>query len=323
MKAAVMYQKGSLPRYTDFPEPVTQSEDEVLLCVTAAAIKNIDKSRASGDHYSTTAEPHRATVIGGDGVGVLNDGQRVYAIGVSGMMAEKAIVDKRRMVALPDGLDDITAAALPNAVIGSAMALRFKASLKAGETVLINGATGFTGKMAVQLATHHGAGKIIATGRNEQSLQTLVALGADKIVSVMQDDESFVEQIKTIHRATPIDVVIDYLWGRSAELILSALKGNGRFTHRTRFVSVGAVTGDLIQLSAEVLRSVDLQLSGSGLGSWTKEQVQALFSEILPEAFHLAAAKKLRVDTVTMPLKDIEGLWDIAVADGKRLVVII
>ena len=89
-------------------------------------------------------------------------------------------------------------------------------------------------------------------------------------------------QIKNIHSNTPIDVIIDYLWGHTAELILSALKGRGSFTHKTRFVSIGSVTGDIIQLSAENLRSVDLQLSGSGLGSWTKDQMQKLFGEILP-----------------------------------------
>ncbi|MGA7606886.1 MAG: hypothetical protein WCA79_13275, partial [Anaerolineales bacterium] len=138
-----------------------------------------------------------------------------------------------------------------------------------------------------------------------------------------QNDEAFVAQIKKIHNNTPIDVIIDYLWGHTAELILSALQGGGSFTHKTRFVSIGSVTGDIIQLSAENLRSVDLQLSGSGLGSWTKDQMQKLFGEILPEMFQLAANKKLEVDTISVSLKDIERLWDMDVPDGKRLVVII
>ena len=73
------------------------------------------------------------------------------------------------MVKLPNGIDDAVAAALPNAVAGSAMALRFRAAMQSGETVLINGATGFTGKIAVQIAKHYGAKKIVVTGRNEQS----------------------------------------------------------------------------------------------------------------------------------------------------------
>ena len=322
MKAAVVYQRGTLPQYADFPEPVVHNQEEVLITVKAAAIKHFDKGRVSGKHYSADTNNQSATVIGGDGVGLLHDGTRVFALGISGMMAEKATIEKRRMVKLPDGIDDATAAALPNAVAGSAMALRFRAAMKEGETVLINGATGFTGKVAVQIAKLYGAKRIIVTGRNEQSLQSLIALGADEIVSVNQEDENFVAQLKAIHHRTPIDIIIDYLWGHTAALILAALKGRGSFTHRTRFVSIGAVAGDTILLSAEVLRSVDLQLSGSGLGSWTKEEVQKLFSEILPEMFQLAAENKLNVETVNVSLKDIEKAWEMDVADGKRLVVI-
>ncbi len=323
MKAAVLYQKDGKPQYTDFPEPIVQNENELLISVRAAAIKHIDKSRASGRHYSTKNDMDQAKVIGGDGVGLLEDGTRVYAMGVSGMAAEKAVIEKSRMVYLPEGIDDAIAAALPNAVGGSAMGLRFRAGMKAGETVLINGATGFTGKMAVQIAKHYSARKIIVTGRNEQLLQSLLTLGADEIVSIKQDDQSFVAQLKAIHAITPIDIIIDYLWGHTAELILSALKGVGSFTHKTRFISIGSVTGDIIQLSAENLRSVDIQLSGSGLGSWTKDEVKKLFGEILPEMFQLAANKKLEVDTIGVNLKDIEKLWDMDVPDGKRLVIMI
>ena len=321
MKAAVIYQKGEMPQYTEFPEPFIQNDDQVLISVKAAAIKHFDKGRAGGKHYSAADNKQNATVIGGDGVGLLADGTRVFALGVSGMIAEKAVIEKSRMIKLPEGIDDVTAAALPNAVAGSAMALRFRAHMKPGETVLINGATGFTGKIAVQIAKHYGAKKIIVTGRNKETLHGLLALGADEIISVNQDDEQFISQLKEIHNNTPIDVIIDYLWGRTAELILSSLKGKGSFTHKVRFVSIGSVTGDKIQLSAENLRSVDLQLSGSGLGSWTKDEMKQLFSEILPEMFELAAGNKLKVETEMVSLTDIEKLWNMEVPGGKRLVI--
>jgi NADPH:quinone reductase-like Zn-dependent oxidoreductase len=323
MKAAVVYQRGEMPQYAEFPEPVVTNEDEILIAVKAAAIKHFDKGRAGGKHYSADTTPQNGTVIGGDGVGLLEDGTRVFALGISGMIAEKAVIEKSRMVKLPQGIDDATAAALPNAVAGSSMALRFRAAIQPGETILINGATGFTGKIAVQIAKHYGAKKIIVTGRNEETLKALLVLGADEIVSVKQDDEQFIAQLKEIHNNTPIDIIIDYLWGHTAELILSSLKGKGSFTHKVRFVSIGAVTGDKIQLSAENLRSVDLQLSGSGLGSWTKDQMKQLFSEILPEMFQLAADNKLKVETENVSLADIEKLWDMEVPDGKRLVIII
>jgi len=106
-------------------------------------------------------------------------------------------------------------------------------------------------------------------------------------------------------------------------MILDCLKGDGSFSNRIRYVSVGAMSGDLIQLSAANLRSVNLQLTGSGLGAWSKQQVGLLFSEILPQMFELAAEGKLSVQTITHPLQDIARLWDLDVPNGKRLVVII
>lgn len=323
MKAAVMYQKGELPQYLEFEEPVAQNDHEILVRVKAVAIKHFDKGKAAGTHYSSDAPKATARVIGGDGVCLLEDGTRVYGMGVSGMLAEKATIEKRRMVKLPEGLSDAIAAALANAVIGSAMALRFKAAIQPGDVVLINGATGFTGMVAVQIAKHYGASKVIATGRNVQSLQNLLTLGADEIIEITPDNSAFLSQVKQHHQEKPIDVIIDYLWGRTAELLLSGLMGQGTFTNKVRFVSVGSMAGDLIQLSAANLRSVDLLLTGSGLGSWSKEQVGLLFTEILPQMFQLAADGKLKVETIEVKLADISSLWNLEVADGKRLVVTI
>ena len=332
-----MYSPGEMPQYVDFPDPVVKNDDEVLVSVKAVALKHLDKSRAKGTHYSTSGDQAKvasgelakatsgelaeAKVVGGDGVCLLPDGTRVYALGVNGMAAEKAIVEKDRIVPVPAGLDDGTAAALPNAVFGSAMALRFRAGIEPGDTVLINGATSFTGRVAIQIAKYYGAKRVIATGRNPQSLQALHELGTDEVISVQQTDEQFTATLRHIHQATPINVIIDYLWGHTAEMILASLKGGGAFTPRIRFASVGSITGDLIQLSAANLRSVDLQLSGSGLGSWTRGQVKTLLTEILPEMFQLAADGKLTIETVNVELRDIEQLWDAEVSDGKRVVV--
>lgn len=321
MKAAVIYQRGGLPEYTDLPEPQVNGDDELLVTVKAVALKHVDKSRASGNHYSSTEPKGEGRVPGGDGVCLLPDGTRVYAMGISGMLAEKATIDKRRIVPLPAGIDAAVAAALPNAVIGAAMGLKFKAGMQPGDVVLINGATGFTGHIAVQIAKHYGAKKIIITGRNQQALNELFSLGADEAITILQDDESFTAQLSRIHAETPIDIIIDYLWGHTAEMILAVLKGDGRFTNKVRYVSVGSMAGDLIQLSAANLRSVDLQLSGSGLGAWSKQQVGLLFSDILPEMFQLAAADKLTVNTVTVKLEDIANLWNLEVPGGQRLVV--
>jgi NADPH:quinone reductase-like Zn-dependent oxidoreductase len=321
MKAAVMYPNEGSPRYVDFPEPTINNDNEALVIVKAVAIKNFDKGIASGKHYAGNAPAASGRVVGGDGVGLLEDGTRVYSMALSGMLAEKATIYKDRIVKVPDGLDDATAAALPNAVIGAAMSLKFKAGIQPGDVVLINGATGVTGRVATQIAKHYGAKKVIVTGRNQQSLDDLLSLGADETISVAQDDDGFKAQLAAIHTDTPIDIIIDYLWGHTAEMILACLKGNGSFTNKVRYVSVGAVAGDVIQLSAANLRSVDLQLTGSGLGSWSRPQIGKLFTEILPEMFELAAANKLKIETISVKLKDIDQLWNLNVAGGRRLVV--
>ncbi|HXB95325.1 MAG TPA: zinc-binding alcohol dehydrogenase family protein, partial [Puia sp.] len=224
MKAAVLFSPGEAPQCVDFPEPSPQNDQEILVPVKAVALKHLDKSRAKGTHYSTEGHRREARVIGGDGVCLLPDGTRVYAIGVSGMAAEKATIEKNMIVRVPSELDDCTAAALPNAIFGSAMAIRFRAGMEPGDTVLVNGATGFTGRLAVQVARYYGAGNIIATGRNARSLDELRTLGADQVISLHQSDGEMVDQLTRIHHATPFNVIIDYLWGHTAELILASIK---------------------------------------------------------------------------------------------------
>ncbi len=322
MKAAVLHQLGQAPKYEDFADPVPKNDNQILITVKAAAVKNLDKGRASGAHYASYA--NLPVVVGIDGVGVLADGTRVYAPGITGMIAEKALIDKNNFVKLPDNIDDITAAALPNAVLGAALALRFRAGLKAGERVLINGATGVTGMLAVQIARHYGAEKVIATGRNAEALKLLPALGADVVISLKQDDETILQQIKELHGAGPIDVIIDYTWGHPAELILAALKGGSvhNSTPRVRYVTVGAMAGDKIALSSAVLRSSAIEILGSGLGSLPQEALHKLSTEVLPEMAGLVARGKLKIETVTAPLSEVEEAWQRDIPAGKRLVII-
>ncbi|AZA78554.1 zinc-binding alcohol dehydrogenase family protein [Chryseobacterium sp. G0186] len=321
MKAAVVFEKGQTPQYADFPEPEAIQENEVLVSVKAASIKNLDKARASGKHYSTENKVHQPTIVGSDGVGYLENGSKVYFFSKKGTFAEKAVADKKMMAPIPEELDFSIAAALPNAVMGSAMALKFKGGIQPGNTVLVNGATGTTGRIAVQIAKLYGAQKIIVTGRNENSLQALRELGADEVISLQLSDEAIKENIKKIHTETPIDIVLDYIWGHSVEIILSALKGDGTFSHKTRLITVGGMSGDTIQLSSQILRGTDIQISGSGLGSWTKEESALLFSEIIPEMFQAALEGKIKIDTETVDIKNIEAVWDAEIQTGKRLVV--
>jgi NADPH:quinone reductase-like Zn-dependent oxidoreductase len=323
MKAAVLYQLGTAPQYGDFPDPAPQNDNEVVITVRASSIKNLDKGRASGAHYS--GHTHLPTVTGIDGVGILADGTRVYAMGITGMMAEKALIDKHKYVQIPHGIDDINAAVLPNVVIGAGLALQYRAKMEAGQTVLINGATGVTGKMAVQLARHYGARRVIATGRNPEILKMLPALGADEVISLKDDDANIINRLKEIHAETPINVVIDYTWGHPAELILTALKGRGLSAISTgvRFVTVGGMAGDNIQLSSAILRSSPIEILGSGFGSLPQAAIDKMGVAILPEMMQLMAEGKLQLDAEAVPLSDIESAWKRGDTAGKRLVVVV
>ncbi len=140
------------------------------------------------------------------------------------MIAEKALIVKDSAVILPGNLDFETAAALPNPLIGADAALMYKSGFKKGDTVLINGATGVSGKLAVQVAKHLGAAVVIATGRNAATLEQLKTLGADEIISLHQTDEAIISQLKQAHKHTPVDVVLDYLWSHPMNLYLQLLK---------------------------------------------------------------------------------------------------
>ncbi|MDP4237945.1 MAG: zinc-binding alcohol dehydrogenase family protein [Bacteroidota bacterium] len=321
MKAAVLHQLGNLPKYEEYPTPIPQNDEQLIITVKASAIKNLDKLRASGKHYASYTD--LPAIVGIDGVGLLENGTRVYAQGITGMIAEKALISKNSYTVLPDKIDDLTAAALPNAVIGATMALRTRAEMKKGDVVLINGATGVTGQIAVQIAKLDGASRIVVTGRNAESLERLKALGADVIVSLKQNDESIISQLKEIHRDTPVNIVIDYLWGHPVELIINSLKGGGlhNTTSKVRLVTVGSMAGENINLSSGTLRSSAIEILGSGIGSIAEKDMQRFNTEILPDMFKLAAAGKLTIETEKASLKDIETLWNYVPAPGKRLVV--
>lgn len=321
MKAALIYELGNTPVYSDYPNPVPATDEQLILNVKAASVKNLDKMRASGKHYASyTRLP---AVVGIDGVGTLEDGTLVYAQGISGMLAEQALITKGQYVVLPEGLDIIQAAALPNAVIGAAMALRFRAKMQKGAVVLINGATGVTGQLAVQLAKHDGASRIIATGRNEASLSQLKKLGADEVISLLDSDEQIVSKLQSLHQETPIHCVIDYLWGKPIELIISALKGDGArmFTPQVKIVTVGSMAGETINLNSGTLRSSAIELLGSGFGSFSRTDLQSFLTETLPEIFELAAAGILHLDTHVLPLSEIEKAWNMELNRGTRLVI--
>lgn len=319
MKAAVLEKYGEVPQYKEFPTPEPSSTSEVLMEVKAAALKNFDKFVAAGKSYVSYG--HLPAVVGSDAVGVLPDGTSVYAR-ANGTFAEKAIIDSSKSIPLPDGIDWATAAALPNAVLGAGLALKRRAGIKTGDIVLINGGTGVTGKIAIQLARYYGAAKVFVTGFTEKIEAEKGAIGIDALISTRENDKVFLEKLRQLNAASPITVVLDYLWGHSAELILQFLMGSdGKFMEQfTRFIQIGSLAGDEIKLSANTLRSSKVNIVGSGVGSHSADDYRYFNRELLPEAFRLAARGKIKIETEEGNLKDISSLWN-KPANGKRLVV--
>ncbi len=291
MKAAIVLGAGQVPVYGDFEDPAPGA-GENHITVTAAAISHVVKSRASGTHYSAShAFPF---VVGIDGVGRLDDGRRVYFVmprAPHGSMAEQTAVASARCLALPDELDDATAAAIANPGMSSWAAFAERAKLKVGETVLVNGATGTAGRLAVQIAKHLGAKKVIATGRNAEALKSLQALGADVTIPLVEDGSALESAFKEQFSAG-VDVVVDYLWGRSAELLLSAGAKAGADAVPIRFVQIGALSGVDVTLPSAALRSSAIELMGCGIGSVPLERllncISALLRATVPGGFQIA-----------------------------------
>jgi NADPH:quinone reductase-like Zn-dependent oxidoreductase len=316
MQAAVVSVLGQPPQFRSFPDPEPM-QGEVVVEVRAAGLHPIVKALAAGSHYASGGE--LPMVPGLDGVGVLEDGQRVYfgfARRPWGTMCERTIATPNRCLAVPDGLDDTIAAAIPNPGMSSYLALKERAALKPGETVLISGATGVAGRLAVQIARHLGAGRIIGSGRNAASLQSA---GVDAVIDLSQPDEQ-VRDAFAAEAERGIDVIIDYLWGRPTELLLEALAKGFKPTgsRSIRLVEVGDMAGKRISLPGATLRSVDLKLLGGGFGSVSLERVL----EAIPTLFALAAKGVLTVDVEPTPLSDVEAAWS-REAGGRRIVFVV
>ena len=313
MKAAVVNVLGEVPKYQSFADPVAQ-EGEVLIKVRAAGLHPIVKGRASGTHYSSDGVV--PMVPGVDGVGTLEDGRRVYfgfARAPFGTMSELTVAPKKMTIPLPDGIDDVQAAAIANPGMSAWIALKERGHLGAGETVLILGATGVAGQLAIQVARYLGAKRVIGVGRN---VEALASADLDQVIALGQPEDA-IRDAFAAEAAKGIDVVIDYLWGRPTELLLEALaKGfKASATPSTRLVEVGASAGATITLPAAVLRSVDLTMLGSGFGA---AKLDVIFAAI-PILFSLAAEGKLKIDAEAVPLAQAESAWN-RVDKGKRIV---
>jgi NADPH:quinone reductase-like Zn-dependent oxidoreductase len=315
MKAAIVVEAGQAPVYGDFRDP-TPAAGKSLIRVTAASISHVTRSRASGTHYSSAGE--LPFIPGVDGTGIDEDGQRVYFLAPEkpfGAMAEVCLVDDQHRFALPDTLSEDSAAAMAIPGMSSWAALIERAKLTAGETVLINGATGTSGRLAIQIARHLGAGKLIATGRPQPALGDLRLLGADVTVALTEDRDALESALRhEFHQG--IDIVLDYLWGMSAEVLMIAAARAAPEGIPIRYVQIGSMSATNIALPSAVLRSSALQLMGSGIGSIPLPKLLKAIQAVL----EAAPSAGFKVAAKAVPLAQVSRAW--AATDLRSRIVL-
>ena len=291
MRAAVIEEVNTEPVVSRVDRPVP-GEGEVLIAVSAAALNPHDQVIAAG----VRARPPVPYITGNEGVGRLPDGTRVYFGSVKlpqGSMAEYVTVPEELTVPLPAGLGDAEALGLGVAGTTAWLSLTWKGNLRPGESVLVTGATGAVGQIAVQAAKLLGASRVVAAGRNEETLQRLLSLGADAVVTL---DEGYEQRLIDASDGG-FDLVVDSLYGAPMQAALLATRHGGRL------VNLGMRAGRVLELSGVAQKGRDL-LSYSG--------------DLPPRAAHREAfermaahvlAGELVVESETLPLDAVADAW--------------
>jgi len=317
MHAAVVHSFDAPPRYGTIDTPQPRGPHEVLVDIVAAGLHPRVRSAADGTHY--TSDGTLPMVPGIDGVGRTPEGELLYFVapdGVPGTMAEYAVVDRRRAVPLPADSDPYAVAAAMNPGMSSWVALRRRVPLPPGASVLVLGATGNAGRLAVRIAKHLGAAHVVAAGRDPERLALLGDTGgADVTVRLTggEDDDAGLADA-----AADVDVVVDYLWGRPTEQALRAvLTARADRARPLAWIQIGSVAGPDITLPSAYLRAANVQLVGSGQGS---VGVSDILAE-LPELAEQFTAGTLSADPLQVPLAEVEKAWTAPVPPEQRIVL--
>jgi NADPH:quinone reductase-like Zn-dependent oxidoreductase len=318
MNAAVVTSFEAPPHYEQFAVPEPSGADEMLVDVLAVGLHPRVRSGAAGRHYTSSGT--LPMIPGIDGVGRRADGGRVYFVAaddVIGTMADKALVDPRRSVDLPDDADTAKVAAAMNPAMSSWVALRQRVPITPGQSVLVLGATGNAGAMAVQVAKLLGAGRVVGAGRDLDRLSGLTSVGADDIVQLTEDREATRDALAAA--AADSDIVIDYLWGEPAQsaivALLTARDDRGRAMN---WIQIGAVAGPTIELPSVALRSANFRLQGSGQGAVSS----GVYRAELPSLVEQINAGAIAVKPNPVPLADVQVAWSRPDLPGERTVLV-
>jgi NADPH:quinone reductase-like Zn-dependent oxidoreductase len=318
MNAAVVTSFDEPPHYQQIEVPDPTNTDEIVVDVLAIGLHPRVRSGAAGAHYTSTGM--LPMVPGIDAVGRRSDGKQIYFVAaddVAGTMAEKAIVDVRRSIELPENVDVVKIAAALNPAMSSWVALRRRVPIEPGQSVLVLGATGNAGTMAVQVAKRLGAGRVVAAGRDRRRLDALPALGADGLVQLTDDPDDTAEALAVA--AAEVDLVIDYLWGQPAQrAIMALLTSRADRSRALDWIQIGSVAGPTVELPSVALRSANFRLRGSGQGAVST----AVYLAELPSLVEEIAVGAIHIETTTAPLAAVETVWCLPDTPGVRTVLV-
>ena len=322
MKAAVVSSFDSPPHYEEFPVPIPAGDNDMVIDVIAAGLHPRVRSQADGSHYTSTGE--LPLVPGIDGVGRGADGRLRYFVlpdTPMGAMAEQTVIDTRRSIVLPEDADPIVVAAAMNPAMSSWVALRQRVPFRAGQNVLVLGATGNAGQMAVQIAKHLGANQVIATGRDagpagrpdrprrhrHRRCSTRGCTTGTLTVSPALGQA-----------AADVDVVLDYLWGEPAVAAMVALvTGRADRGQPLSWIQIGSVAGPAAAIPSAALRAARLQIVGSGQGSVSTREILAE----LPALAQEITGGSFEIDARPRSLADVEQAWADDASTTQRIVI--
>jgi NADPH:quinone reductase-like Zn-dependent oxidoreductase len=315
--AAVVRSFDHPPRYEPFDLPTPSDGDQALVDVLAVGLHPRVRSGASGSHYTSTGK--LPMVPGIDGIGRREDGQAVYFVAddeLVGPMATRTVIDTRRSIVLPDGADVVKIAAAMNPAMSAWVALRRRVPIQAGQSVLVLGATGNAGQMAIQVARHLGAGRVVGAGRSLATLATLPGIGADATVALTDDADATAAALA--EAASEVDLVIDYLWGKPASAaIMALLRARADRSRALNWIQIGSMAGPTIELPSAALRSANFRLQGNGQGAVS---TQAYLAE-LPALIDEIDNGSIAITTRPVPLADVETVWTTPEVPGTRTVL--
>ena len=311
MKAAVIHAVGAVPELGVAHEPVGETVD-----VLAAPINPIDLAVSRG--ALSIGHPELPYVPGCEAVGRTADGRIVWLFGGSlgrtsdGALAERAAVADAYAVDVPEGADAALAAGLGIAGLAGWLPFAWRAPLTGGEDVLVLGATGSVGLVAVQTAKLLGAARVVAAGRSAAGLQRAADRGADATVQLNEASDLVTAFMDAFDGDGP-SFVFDALWGGPGEAAVLAS------VPKATIVKLGQSAGATASLSSEAVRFKSLTIHGMS--------VYAVPSEVLAEQYrrlvHHAIAGDIRLDVERVPLDSVADAWQRQVdGPGKKLVVV-